>query len=127
MIATSALSQTMTLYCKGIEENFYEQNPQLNESHKDTREYKFIKGKLDGRKTVKWSEDKIFYECENGVGEGCSVFKNPPIITFRQIEISRNSGEVTEYGNASGSEKLNISDTKSKFKGICTKVESKKF
>lgn len=128
LISINAFSQTLTLYCKGLEENYYEQNPQLDESHKDTREYKFIDGKYKGKFRVQWSSDSINYDCSYGNGCGDESKGSGAKVELNRFEISRNSGEVTEYASVRFDRKIiNASDTKSKFKGICTKVESKKF
>jgi hypothetical protein len=128
LISVNSFGQTITLVCQGLEENTYEQLPERNEKHKDSREYKFVDGKLDGRYEVIWKPDEILYRCVGGSGNGCSGKSETSVNTdFREIRISRNSGEVTEYGSVKFGKKMNLSNTKVIFKGNCSKVEQKKF
>lgn len=121
-------AQNLVLSCKGTVENFYEQNPNHNNRSKETREYKFINGKLNGKFEVKWTPDKIFYECVAGSGNGCSdKFDSGIYKDFHQIEISRNSGDVSELISVKFDKKLNLSNARDKFRGTCEKVESRKF
>jgi len=130
LISVNSFGQTVTLVCDGLEENTYEQTPDQNEKHKGTREYQFIDGKLNGRYFVQWTPEKIRYECHGGSGNGCTDKNDTSgmILDWKDIEISRNSGEITEYLSVKyNRKKLNISDSSSKFTGVCSKVEKKRF
>lgn len=124
----SSYSQNLILSCQGVVENYFEQNPQDNNSNKEVREYKFINGKLNGKHEVVWTSDKIFYQCRGGSGNGCSdKFFGGTYIDFREIEISRNTGEVTELGSVKFDKKLKLSNSREKFRGNCENVEKRKF
>ena len=128
LISFNLHAQNLILSCRGVVENFYEQNPHHNDKSNETREYKFINGKLNGKYDVKWTTDKIFYQCKAGTGNGCSdKFEGGTFKDFHQIEISRNTGEVTELGSVKFDKKLNLSNARDKFRGTCEKIESRKF
>jgi hypothetical protein len=130
-ISVNSFGQTITLVCNGVKEEEFESLPERNTRVNGTTEYRFVNGKFDGKYNVKWTQNEIFYECKSGTGNGCNekdeLLSSPIRIDFHQIRISRNTGEVTEFLNISHSKKMNLSNSKYRFKGNCSKLDQKKF